>query len=279
MKIYNCFPFFNELDLLEIRLKSLYDIVDYFIITESKVSFQGKPKPLYYLENEDRFKKFHHKIIHNIVSDSPITDNCWDIERHQRNYSMVSLLNCADDDIIISDDTDEISNPVILIDVIKNKYKPNHLVVFKDQEYCCYYLDAVIENIPWPGTRLTNYGHLKNYTIDLIRNESDLYWQEHRNDVINIYKKDYNKPIGWHYSWLGGEENMKLKLSSFGHKEYNIDYIKNSLKAKSESLKDIIERPGFDAIKIKLTKDNCSDYLYNNLNKYKHLLCNQENII
>ena len=71
MKIYDAFLFFNELDLLEIRLNLLNDYVDYFVISESDLTFSGKPKPLYYLENKDRFKQFEKKIIHQVLTDNP----------------------------------------------------------------------------------------------------------------------------------------------------------------------------------------------------------------
>jgi beta-1,4-mannosyl-glycoprotein beta-1,4-N-acetylglucosaminyltransferase len=48
MKIYDCFPFFNELDILEIRLNELYDVVDYFVLVESRCSFSNNPKLLFY---------------------------------------------------------------------------------------------------------------------------------------------------------------------------------------------------------------------------------------
>ena len=63
MKVYDCFTFFNELDLLKIRLHELNDIVDYFVLVESTKTFQNKNKPCYYLENIDKFKSFNHKII------------------------------------------------------------------------------------------------------------------------------------------------------------------------------------------------------------------------
>jgi beta-1,4-mannosyl-glycoprotein beta-1,4-N-acetylglucosaminyltransferase len=63
--------FFNELDLLELRLNILDPYVDYFVISEATITFSGKAKPLYYLENKIRFKKFEDKIIHNIVNDTP----------------------------------------------------------------------------------------------------------------------------------------------------------------------------------------------------------------
>ena len=63
-KVYDAFLFFNELDLLDIRLNTLDPYVDHFIISECDHSFSGNSKPFYYEENKERFKKFHSKIIH-----------------------------------------------------------------------------------------------------------------------------------------------------------------------------------------------------------------------
>ena len=75
MKIIDAFIFFNELELLDIRLNILNDKVDKFILVESTVSFTGKEKPLYYNDNKHLFKKFNDKIIHCIVDDVP---NCFE---------------------------------------------------------------------------------------------------------------------------------------------------------------------------------------------------------
>ena len=65
--VYDIFLFFNELDLLEIRLQMLNDKVDKFVIIECIETFSGNPKPLFYQENKDRFKEWEHKIIHYII--------------------------------------------------------------------------------------------------------------------------------------------------------------------------------------------------------------------
>ena len=70
-KIYDCFPFFNELDLLEIRLNYLDPYVDHFVLCESNVTFSGISKKYFYLENKNLFEKFEHKIIHVAVDDTP----------------------------------------------------------------------------------------------------------------------------------------------------------------------------------------------------------------
>ena len=71
MKVFDSFRFFNELDLLEIRFNLLYDKVDHFVITECPYTIMGDEKPLYYLENKDRFSKFNDKVIHDIMEDIP----------------------------------------------------------------------------------------------------------------------------------------------------------------------------------------------------------------
>ena len=64
MKIIDCFIFYNELELLNYRLNILYNIVDYFIIVESKYTFTGKEKELIFNENKERFSCFNDKIIY-----------------------------------------------------------------------------------------------------------------------------------------------------------------------------------------------------------------------
>lgn len=68
-RIYDCFTFFNELDLLELRLNELASVVDYFVIAEATHTFTGKPKPLHFKENAARFEAFLPRIIHIIVED------------------------------------------------------------------------------------------------------------------------------------------------------------------------------------------------------------------
>ena len=71
MKIYDGFIFFNELDLLDIRLNTMYDVVDYFILVESSVTHQGTPKPYIFEENKERFSKYLDKIIHIKIDNTP----------------------------------------------------------------------------------------------------------------------------------------------------------------------------------------------------------------
>src|SRR5690349_20249777 len=113
---YDCFTFFNELDLLEIRLNVLNPIVDKFVLVESTRTHQNKPKPLYYQQNAARFSAFKDKIIHVIVDDFPDFGewkeaHSWILERHQRNCISRGLSQCKKGDVIIISDLDEIPDP------------------------------------------------------------------------------------------------------------------------------------------------------------------------
>jgi len=143
-KIYDIFTFYNELDLLELRLEMLNDCVDHFVIIECVETFSGKPKPLYYEENKQRFAKYHHKIIHHITYDPPksfddlrarildpnsdelMKQICiqaltssnvpagelhWLKEFYQKENIRRALVGLEDDDICFITDLDEIWNP------------------------------------------------------------------------------------------------------------------------------------------------------------------------
>ena len=163
-KIYDCFPLFNELDLLEIRLELLYDKVDYFVISECDYTFSGLPKPFYFEENKDKFSKYMDKIIHlknydteqftnlqnkydgklgeqyqkiidrlNYMIDKPETDygkGHWCRDYLHKELTMLKIIDCNPDDIILFGDCDEIPNPEKISDVIELINKTNKSYVF-----------------------------------------------------------------------------------------------------------------------------------------------------
>ena len=112
--IYDCFTFFNEYTILDIRLNTLYDYVDKFIIVEATRSHQNLPKPLYFEENKDKYIKFLDKIIH-VVIDSYPEHSYFSYEAHQRDEIYTKLKGVAsDDDIVFISDADEIWNPKVI---------------------------------------------------------------------------------------------------------------------------------------------------------------------
>jgi len=105
---YDCFIFWKELDLLDLRLHELADVVDYFVLAEATHTFSGQPKPLHFAEHRERFAAFEEKIIHVVVDDLLSQPDPWTREYHQRNSLLRPLLHCEPDDVIIISDADEI---------------------------------------------------------------------------------------------------------------------------------------------------------------------------
>lgn len=114
-KVYDCFTFFNELDLLEIRLNELDPVVDRFVLVEATVTQRGQPKSLFFRENRERFTKFLPKIEHVVVEDMPAgpqtKSNNWKRENFQRRAIMRGLASAQADDFVLISDLDEIPMP------------------------------------------------------------------------------------------------------------------------------------------------------------------------
>jgi beta-1,4-mannosyl-glycoprotein beta-1,4-N-acetylglucosaminyltransferase len=298
MKIYDCFTFFNELDLLEMRLNILNNYVDYFVLVEATKTFSGKPKELYYLKNKEKFNKFSHKIIHITVDDMPeIKDNNrWELESFQRNAIIRGLTNCQSDDVILISDIDEIPDPEkfeLMKDILlkRNTYHPPNflkkffkncfftsknkflkkiskislsyfLVIFKTMCFY-YYLNGYI-NSNWLGTSAVLYRNL----VEIFNSKPQLIREISRSRFrLNIIKG------GWHFSYLGTPESISLKIKSFAHSEYDNKYFTDVelIRKRIEKGKDIVERRG---IKVKyIPIDNrWPKFILENLEKYRKFI-------
>lgn len=264
-KIYDCFTFFNELDVLEIRFNELYDTVDRFVISEARLTHQGDPKPLYFADNLQRFEKFLNKVTH-IVVDFP--DNLeegggpsfpsgiwWARERYQRERLMDGLTGCKDNDIIIISDGDEIPRA----SVIKN-YKPEMGLMKLEQKLYYYFLNCYGGD--WHEAKILPYGLLKQlspcntrYSLHTIGNQG--------------------APLdngGWHFSFLGGVDKVIEKIASYSHGEYATSEImeRERITRILEEGSDIFGREGF---KYEFTEiDNTyPKYVLDNLNHFKKI--------
>ena len=110
-KIYDCFTFYNELDLLELRLAELYTKVDHFVIVESNQTYTSKPKPFYFEENKQRYAQWLDKIIHIKVENMPGHPDAWVNDRFQRDQIFQGIVDANADDLIMVSDLDEIVRP------------------------------------------------------------------------------------------------------------------------------------------------------------------------
>jgi len=215
--VYDCFMFFNELELLEIRLNELDSFVDKFVLVESRLTHSGKPKPLYYEENKDKFEKFNHKIIH-IISESGNTPNPWLNDHNQRNDIIFGLKDCNSDDMIMFSDLDEIPNT----NTLRNFFFVNELQqgVMIQCGMRLYYYYFNTESIPdrfWEGTKILRFGTFKEsgHTFTELRRNNNRGFQTRACSIPKMILND----SGWHFSYIGGIDRVRTKMESFAHQE------------------------------------------------------------
>lgn len=225
MKIYDCFTFFNELDLLEIRLQELWESVDYFIISESDHSFTGKSKNFVLLDNWKRFQQYSEKIRHITVTDMPNNGNPWNNERWQRNSLARGLTDISDLDLIIVSDCDEIPRAEA-VDMIRqdtnmyDRYILGHPMSQYKFNFVKVYPELVQHNIIM--TRA------KQFTKPQQEREYTFHWKCVPPE--NTVKIEHG---GWHFSYFGDDIDAVTKIQNFSHTEtpqsvmdnHNIDYM------------------------------------------------------
>ena len=243
MKIYDCFSFFNELDLLEFRLEVCYQYVDKFILVEAENTHSNLPKPLYFQENKQRFIKYLDKIIHIVVPKEEFVDkvtNYWYNEEHQRNCINRGILNDSSDIFCLISDLDEIPN---YEEIIKSKYSDNTKYLLS-QDIFYYYANLKL-NIEWQQSFLMKADLLKQYNI------SDIFRNRNNNIQIEVIKN-----AGYHFSYLFGKdfEKYNLKLEAFLHNELNTDFYKSEMKEAVENNLDFLkshhDRQGMELEKV-----------------------------
>jgi beta-1,4-mannosyl-glycoprotein beta-1,4-N-acetylglucosaminyltransferase len=232
MAIYDCFTFFNELDILELRLEELDGRVDYFVIGEATRTFSNEPKPLYFAENKARFARFLPKIIHVAIDDLPASGDAWDREAFQRDALVRGLTKAAPDDVIMISDVDEIPYPENIARLTAEAMRGR--IWFIECDYYTYKLDLAIVD-KWVGLcaiRAIQKKHLP--TLQQLRGFRAR--QSRRlpmpvNQLINVAKNVFRvgSPLvhvlvehgGWHFTFMNTPENIQYKIASYAHQERN----------------------------------------------------------
>ncbi len=282
-KVYDCFTFFNELDLLEIRLNVLNDVVDKFVLCEMAYTFQRKPKTLIFEENKDRFEKFKDKIIHVKLTEIPepiesklcTNGSTWQLECYQRDGIIKGLVDAADDDIIMLSDVDEIPDPKKVEDYIKYG---NGISVF-EQKMMYYFLNNINVTDPvWEnGTRIAKFKDLKNPEDVPVRDK--VFWEYSQKGSCNYFRYCLGtriKNAGWHFSYLGGPEAIILKRSSFSETNFNTqkNMSKSDILHKIYVGKDILDRKEFCYKPLRINND-FPKFVRDNQERFSNLILKQ----
>lgn len=246
--IFDGFIFYNELELLEIRLHELDDVVDRFILVESNRTFSGKKKPLYFNDNRQRFSKFLHKIIYVMVGDMPETNNPWDREVYQRNYIAKAITHSAEDDCMIVSDVDEIPRA----SAIRNIGKLTQPLSIAMTSYSSF---VNAKGGDWKYARIGPVRCFIEQTCEKIRHT-------HNYSVI--------ENGGWHFSSLGGAKRIGEKMDAFSHQDEAVQRFNN------RAYFEAFSKFGFDILGDRLDFNPVDDtyprYLLDNLDGFKHFI-------
>ena len=262
-RVIDTFLFFQELDLLEIRMKYLEDLVDYFIIVEAAQTFSGKMKPFIFEINRSRFTKFENKIVYVKIDDF-----------HENYASVIQHL------AIQRDDT---SKKIKKILEAHNHYDKNHLPWVLDSYHreCIHYgltqisreedivLLSDLDEIP----KRKRVSDLKSkglqHFIDLQQSEFRYFLNFHKDNkwlgtiagrASDFYVKSLNelrvdskssrlwfkdKPItngGYHFTSVGNIDMIRTKIHSWAHQEYNNSFTLSELEKNIRTGQDIFNR-------------------------------------
>ena len=236
MKIFDCFMYFDEEVVLDVRLNTLNEFVDYFVIVESKFTHKGDPRNLKF--NHKKFEKFKDKIIYVVYEQEPkeieiINSNDSENEKSrkyifnaiyrengQRNHIEKGLELANQNDIILISDVDEIPN---LLDVNLNKI--NEKIILFKQDMFYYKFNLYLPNLVWTGTKGCRKKNMLN--PQWLRNVKDRKYSFFRLDTFFSKTKYINiKTInngGWHFTNIKTAKEIEHKLKSYlHHREFDV---------------------------------------------------------
>lgn len=228
--IFDCIPFFNELDILKLRMQILAPIVDYFVLEESTVTFSGEPKEMVFAKNRELFAEFADKIRYVAVEDSPMEGvTTHERDKYQKNQLIRALSDAKAEDIIIFSDVDEIPNPKTLERLIA-QFEPGKIYHLAQRMFYCFLnMEEVsgnllsitgefpgVERRQWLGTKVCSFAKLPAEGIVYLREVTPA-------DPRSVRIADG----GWHFGYMGGDgerdvaKRIGIKVRAAAHQEYN----------------------------------------------------------
>ena len=210
MKIFDCFTYYNERDILRVRLEELGDTVDYFIVVEASETFTGKTKPYYFDKLPSWINKWQEKIIRVKIDFPSHLDSPWDREYFQRNSIIQGLhqAGAQKEDLVLISDADEI----IKASTIRSINKSNLPARLDVKQY--------FWNFNWQVPK-----HCDQGARPVVCEMMDLLHMSPQ------YLRSLDLPLiedgGWHFSFFGEYDNIKNKIESFAHTEYDEEQYKS----------------------------------------------------
>lgn len=276
--VYDCIPFFNELDILKLRLHILNPIVDWFVIEESTVTFSGQPKELCFEKNKEMFQEFLPKIKYIVVDDSPAELSTHERDKYQKNALIKGLKDAGDEDILILSDVDEIPNPKVLKQVIE-KFEPDNIYHLAQRMFYCYLnMEEVSGNLlsitgEFPGVERRMWLGTKVFAKRNIPKEGIIDLREASTTAPNAVRVEEG---GWHFGYMGSRKETDVsrrigtKVVAAAHQEYNNQDTLAEARDRLILGQDIFGRKAkFERVEI---DNSYPEYLLEHLEEYRYLI-------
>ena len=226
MRIIDCFLFYNEVDILEYRLKLLWDVVHVFVITEAYRTFTGASKPFF--SEHPMFDKYRCKIQFVRLNELPFPspdiqrNEQWKNENYQRDSLSLGLdaISLRSDDLIVLGDVDEIPDPETLVTL--SSLHPDetvHTLFVLKQKYHCYNI-TVVRDLDWYHPKMFTYDTWK--TVLRCSPLSSVRMYGVQTPFPSSLSLRLIEKGGWHLSYFGSSDFVMNKLSNFSHQEFDV---------------------------------------------------------
>jgi len=206
-KIFDCFLFSGELDVLEHRLRTLSGVVTTFVLVEATTTFQGRPKPVYFVEQRERFSRWLGQVRH-VVAELAEAESPWDREREQHRAFATNLFDADPDDLVLVGDCDEIPFVDVVRKLASGVWPPTRL----HMRNAVYWANTVRSESWTDGTMAFRWKDRDHAALAMLLGRPEAVWGR----VPDPASIDEG---GWHFGDLGGISWIARKLASFSHTE------------------------------------------------------------
>lgn len=244
-RVFDCFCYFNEFELLQLRLQTLWDKVHSFIIVESDFTQSGlfKGRNL----TSELLHPYREKVRYIHVTECP-GGKCdfWLNENYQRDQIVLGLTDIMDEDWIMVSDLDEIPDPNAIQTFDPQKFIRGDF----DQQLFGYKLNNKLvtpknERI-WHGSKVTTGKSFREFfdgsATSVRRWKSKGPLRALKRYFFKRYMVQHIRQGGWHFSWVIPENLLKIKFAAMAHQEYS-----SSGERSSSEMRQLIEN-GHDLI-------------------------------
>lgn len=277
--VFDCIPFFNELDILKLRMQIMAPYVDFFVIEEASVTFSGEPKRMIFAENRQLFAEYEGKIRYVPVENSPMEGvTTHERDKFQKNQLIRGLFDCKPEDIIIFSDVDEIPNPNTLTKLMERFESGKVYHLAQRMFYCFLNMEETsgnllsitgefpkVERRMWLGTKVFGKRSIPENGIIELREASVM-----APGAVRVADG------GWHFGYMGSSRETDVsrrigtKVVAAAHQEYNDEDLLREAGDRLILGQDIFGREArFERVEV---DGSYPEYLLAHLEEYSYLI-------